>query len=76
MAETETCYGCGRPSDGPTHPIVAIVRRGDGFVAEPVCRTCHEVPKNRTMRKIKGHFFARNEAPRAIAFAGSDRIRG
>jgi hypothetical protein len=76
MDAKEICYGCGAASDGSTHPIVAVVREGDRFVTHPVCRTCHQVPKNRTARKIKGHFFERGQAPRALMHAGSSAIQG
>lgn len=56
--------------------MVAIVRhpKTRELVAQPVCDICHYDPGHRT-RVIKGHFFRRQDAPKAIALAGADTIR-
>jgi len=75
MATTEICCGCGRESGKQGYRIVAVVRAADGFVHKPVCDTCHADPSSRTT-VIKGHFFEKSHAARAVALAGSDSIRG
>ncbi len=75
MVEKEICCGCGRESDKHGYAIVAVVREGDRFVHKPVCGACHADPANRRTT-IKGHFFEKGRAARAVALAGADTIQG
>lgn len=71
------CYGCGRESAPEGYRIVAVVKKddGSGFVSKDVCDNCHRDPAHRK-RTIKGHFFQKDDAPIAVALAGSSTIRG
>ncbi len=84
----EQCIGCGRESDKQGYKIVAVINKVDtpklppdaaafqgSFVHRPVCDNCHRDPVHRKTT-IKGHFFERQFAPRAVAMAGSTTIRG
>lgn len=82
MASKRACIGCdsspGRAAHtkGPLeHPMVAIVRSGEAWEAKPVCRECWIDPEHRK-KLIKGHFFERAAAQRALDMAGSDTIQG
>ena len=75
----EKCCGCDEEQATPTE-MVAVIRENDRFVARAVCKPCymqgaadpkmpnHEWPVHRK-HTIKGHFFHRNDAAIAKAFA-------
>jgi len=80
-----SCAGCG--AEAAAHPIVCIMREQDvpagavpmtassrrGFVGLPVCGACHRDPARRR-RTLKGHFFDRQHAGRAVSAAGSHTL--
>jgi hypothetical protein len=86
----EKCAGCGIAArEGQAAAIVAVMNEEDaarslgtvigspsakGFVAVPVCRACHEDPEHRAV-PIKGAFFPRAQARRAVAAAGYSGIQ-
>jgi hypothetical protein len=76
----KACVGCGvepNSTSGGAHPMVAIVRNLESgkWGAHPVCVACHRDPAHRN-NHIKGHFFERRAAQRALAMAGSPNIGG
>ena len=68
----EFCIGCG--TEGRM-PVVAVMRDGDDWSAQPVCSACWRDPAHRKA-PIKAHFFQRHEAAQALAHAGSSSIGG
>ena len=77
--ELEACKGCGAMA--VEHPWVAVMKetpysREEPFISVPVCDLCYRDKGRHKPRKLKAHYFSRDQAARAVAAAGSMNLGG